>query len=182
MPKVNFPITPSYLRSGAGSRLVNSLMSSIGGEVIFDGNSFLMPYKIKIDGSGRIGTVTLAAAVNQTIDLDVAFPNKTFPNNAWIHGAYIRKITDFSGGTIATATGEGGDAGDTDGLLTATDIFTGAGAGIVQTAAAAEFARRFESSFVPTFRFVTTVGNVNAFVAGELDYFVRFFPAVSQLP
>lgn len=181
MAKTDFPLVPGFLRNGGASRFLEAFRSSMGGEVIWDGYAFLFAYKIKPVG-GFIGATALAAAVNQTIDLDVAFPRKEFPNNVWVHGAYMRKITDFSGGAIATCTAEGGDAGDTDGLMTATNIFTGAGAGIVQTPAAAEYARRFEAAFVPVIRIVTTVGNVNALVAGELDYFVRFMPLTPALP
>ncbi len=99
-----------------------------------------------------------------------------------VDGAWIRRITDFSGGAVSACAVEGGDTGDDNGLLTTTSVFTGVGAGITQTTGAAEFARHEESSFVPTFTITTVTANVDQLTAGELDYFIRFQPNPSALP
>ena len=53
-----------------------------------------------------------------------------FPANSIIVGACLELDTDFSGGSVSAITAEIGDAGDTNELAAAVDVFTGAGAGI----------------------------------------------------
>lgn len=148
---------------------------------IWDGGRFLWYQRLQI-ANGAIGATALAGAVNQTFDLHTAFPTNLFPANVRrLDGTYQKLRTAFSGGAVATATGEIGDAGDTDGLLTATNIFTGASTSYVDTIAAAENASRIETAFIPTYRIVVTAANVNALTAGDVTIWIPFLPLASAL-
>ncbi len=181
MAKGNFGIKIRPLKIGGGADVFHGFRSGIGGQTM-PNIPYVLGYKIKIDGSGSIGATALAAATTQEFDLDVAFPGREFPNNVWIEEAYIRRITDFAGGSVSAATVEGGDTGNDDELLTATSVFTGVGAGFSRTTGAANYALHDESSFVPTFTINTTTDNVDALTAGELDYVIRFRPSIPALP
>ena len=105
-----------------------------------------------------IGATALAAATAQAIDLNVAFPALQFPLNVQCGEAYIRRTTDFAGGSITAMTAQVGDAGDPNGLVTAVDVFTGAAATASHsgTVAAAEYAMHVELAFVPLLTLSTT--------------------------
>ena len=133
----------------------------------------------------RIGDFTAAAAVTQEIDLhddlttaaqDRKGQSGLFPANVILpFGAYLRRITDFSGGAVAPATASIGDTGDDNGFLTATNIFTGAGAGFVMTSGAAQFAARPEAALIPTLALITTVANIDALTAGALEVAIPYY-------
>lgn len=127
-----------------------------------------------IAGVPYVGDVALTAATSQEVDLNVAFPASTFPTNVRMNGCYIKRITDFSGGGITALTVQVGDTADPNGLLTATSVFTGVGAGFTETTAAAEFAQRIETAFVPTLTLTSTTDDLDALVAGRLKVVIPF--------
>lgn len=140
----------------------------------------------------RIGDFTAAAATSDEVALYADLTalalgrqgqSGDFPANVWINVAppYLRRITDFSGGAVSAATIEFGDTNDPNGLLTATNIFTGAGAGIVITSGAAEYAARFESAFVPVVIIRTTSANVSALTAGACEIVIPYIPMLKNL-
>lgn len=135
------------------------------------GQAWVWSQKCKIrlvGGVPYIGAVALTASLTQEVDLNVAFPQNTFPTNVQRLESYIRRVTDFSGGTISALTAQVGDTGDPNGLLTATSVFTGVGAGYTETPAAAEFTQRLETAFVPTLLLTSTTANLDQLEAGEL--------------
>ena len=129
------------------------------------------------------GDFTAAAAVTQEIDLhdDVTAAHLArsgqagqFPANVDImRGTYIRTITDWAGGAATSATVEVGDTGDPNGLVTSTSVFTGVGAGIVRTSAAAEYDTHDEAAFIPTLTITSDV-NINTLTAGSLEIVIPF--------
>lgn len=129
-----------------------------------------------IGGVPYVGDVALTAATSQEVDLNVAFPGNAFPANVRINGCYIKRITDFAGGAITALTVQVGDTGDPNGLLTATSVFTGVGAGYTETTAAAQFAQRLETAFVPTLTLTSTTANLTALTAGRLKVVIPFQP------
>lgn len=133
--------------------------------------------KIKlVAGVPHIGAVALTAALSQEIDLNVAFPQNTFPTNVLMDGCYIVRVTDFAGGTISAYSAEVGDTGDPNGLLTSTSVFTGVGAGYTETPAAAQFAKRLETAFVPTLTLTSVTANLDATTAGQLKVVIPIQP------
>lgn len=140
----------------------------------------------------RIGDFTGAAATSQALNLftgltatALARPGQSgdFPANAWINtamGPYIRRITDFSGGSSTAVSVQLGDAGDPNGLLTTTSVFTGVGAGISWTPAAAEYARRPEDAYAPILTITSDV-NIAALTAGELEVVIPYVAFLRDL-
>lgn len=99
-----------------------------------------------------------------------------FPANAWINiamGPYLRLVTPFSGGSVSAVTIEFGDA-DLDGLLTASNVFTGVSPGIIRTTSAAEFAPRPETGYVPSATLRTTDDDIADLTAGECEIVIPY--------
>lgn len=129
-----------------------------------------------VAGAAYIGAVALTSATSQEIDLNTAFPANAFPANALVMGCYIKRITDFSGGSVSALTVQVGDTGDPNGLLTATSVFTGVGAGYTATTGAAEYAPHPEAAFLPTLTLTSTSDDVDALTAGRLKICIPFQP------
>jgi len=126
-----------------------------------------------------VGDFTGAGATNQELDLAALYPDNPFVSNVWLEpGAHIVPITAFSGGAVSACTLELGDTGDPNGLVTASNVFTGVTTGVsVATPAAAEYALRFEASFLPVATIRTTSANVSALTAGRALVRIPFSPA-----
>lgn len=177
MANSTFPIPVGVLNGGNGA--IARAIAKRRLSWIWDGGRFWWYQRIRIVG-GAIGATALAGAANQTFDLHTAFPANLFPSNVIrLDCTYQKLATAFAGGAVSACTGEIGDAGDTDGLLTATNIFTGASTARANTVGAAENASRNEEAFVPTYRIVATTANVNALTAGALTIYIPFLPAAS---
>jgi hypothetical protein len=129
-----------------------------------------------VAGAPYIGAVALAAATSQEISLNAAFPASAFPANMQVGEAYIKRITDFAGGSISALTVQVGDTGDPNGLLTATSVFTGVGAGYTATVAAAEYAMHPEAAFVPTLTLTATADDLDTITAGRLKVVIPIRP------
>jgi hypothetical protein len=121
---------------------------------------------------------TLDADGDQTFDLHTYNPYNLFPANVLRGPAVLRPLTNFAGGSISALTGQLGDAGDTDGLVTASALHNTAGTAI-GTPLAAEYATRPESAFIPTLRLLSTGGNVSAATAGRVLCCILFRPMVA---
>ncbi len=170
MPNVSYPVGPG---SAATALTVAHRVRHAPGLTWL----WSVTCEVKINaGTAQIGATDLAAAVTQEIDLNVAFPNNTFPTNVQRGEAYIKREVDFSGGTITAINASVGDANDPNGLVTATNIFTGAGEGYFGSPAAAEYAMQPESAFVPTLTLDTTGDNVADVTAGRLVVVIPFRP------
>jgi hypothetical protein len=119
----------------------------------------------------RVGGFSGAGATSQELDLHDYNANNLFPADVWLQeGSHIVLITDFSGGAVSACTFEFGDAGDPNGLLTASDVFTGATNDVpIFTTGAAQYALRYEAAFIPSGTLRTTTANVSALTAGELE-------------
>lgn len=124
-----------------------------------------------------VGGFTGEADGVQEINLNtLAATRITFPTNVWREVGIIRPLTAFSGGTVNAATAELGDTNDPNGLVLASDIFTGSSLlGLdVTSPTAAEFLPRHEAAFVPALTIRTTAGNTNALTAGRLAVIIGF--------
>lgn len=166
-PNFNYPIGP-----GHGAEAV----SRIGGNAVryTPGLGWVWSVRCTV-GAGRIGATALASATSQEIDLNVAFPSTPFPTNVRRGRAYIKRVTDFTGGAVSALTVAVGDAGDPDGLLTATNVFD-AGAGYSETSGAAESTPTIETGLVPTLTLAATGDDVDALATGELVVCIPFVP------
>jgi hypothetical protein len=133
--------------------------------------------------SGAIGAVALAAATAQAINLHTAFPNHTFPEDVCIHGAIVRSIVGFTGGSISAATVSVGDAGNDDEWVDLHDIFAAGAAapdtGDADAVNAAGGFLTFEEAYIPLATIDTTGDNVSAATAGEFEiaFLLSDFPS-----
>lgn len=125
-----------------------------------------------------------SAATSQALDLSATFASNAFPTNVFLcAGSYVDLIQVFSGGAVATATVILGDAGVTNGLLTSSNVFTGATLGATVTPSATEYRQfNFESAYVPLLTLTTTVGNVNACTQGIVDVYIPYFLKPTNRP
>jgi hypothetical protein len=125
----------------------------------------------------RIGDFTADADGDQTLDLHTYNPYNLFPEDVWLEpGHSIVPITAFAGGNISAFTAEIGDAGDTDGLVTASSVFTGVTLNSpIVTPSAAQYALRYEGSFIPVARLLSTDDNIADATAGEFEVRIRYF-------
>lgn len=135
---------------------------------------------IYLDAARR--AFTPAAAMSQTLALNTLFPNNTFPRNVDLRaGTKVKKITDGSGTGILSLDIEVGgtfDSGvDANGLLTSSSIYTGAGAGYLQTPAAAEYDEHYESAFLPSVTLTSTGANLDVSdLAGAFEVLIPWSP------
>lgn len=121
-----------------------------------------------IGGTTQIGATALTAALTQAIDLNVAFPRNTFPANVQRGEAYIKREVDLAGTGITSLDIELGDTGVDNGLITTTDVFTGAlaTATYASTPAATQYAFQTEQAFVPLLTLTAVGANVDQLAAG----------------
>ena len=126
-----------------------------------------------------IGDFTGEGDTSQDLDLDALYPGSPFINNVWLEpGAHIVPLVAFAGGAVNAVTLALGDAGAFNGLVTASSVFSGVTIGSpIATPAATEYALRYESSFRPQVRIVTTNGNVSALEDGRALVRIPFTPA-----
>lgn len=122
---------------------------------------------------------TPAGATSQVLTLNTLFPNNSFPDNVdLVPGAAVKRVSNVVGTSISNATMVMGgvfDAGtDADGLTTSSSIFTGDG--YINTPAAANYARRYESDFSPTITISLTGANMTAIDEGEIELFIPWSP------
>lgn len=110
------------------------------------------------------GTVSIAELTASATNQEVAMAG--FPTTpVLILGAAIEVDIDFSGGGATSATASIGDTGALTELAAATNVFTGAGAGLKANAPAG--APRFEATYVPVCNVISDV-NVDTLTAGYL--------------
>ncbi len=117
------------------------------------------------------------AGVTQALDLNVYFGvANAFPAGVFIlPGSYINLVQVFAGGVVATAVMLLGDAGATNGLVTSSNVFTGATLGPTVTPAAAEYRLiQYEAGFLPLLTLTTTTGNVNTCTSGVVDVYIPY--------
>lgn len=119
----------------------------------------------------------LDADTSQRFDLHTYNPNNLFPANVerGLPLLYLGEV--FDGGAVTACAGILGDANDDNGLYTTTALGQGETLGWkANTTAAAEYAPRFESAFIPQLGLDTTNGNINALTTGELWIVIGFNP------
>ncbi len=114
-----------------------------------------------------------AAAVTQTIAFDDALPA-----GALVIGASVDLVTDFSGGSVATAVTDVGDA-NIDRFIDGQDIFTGAGPlteaqGTPGIALDGSDGGVVPALVTPGVTVITTVANVDQITAGEMTAHIYF--------
>lgn len=120
---------------------------------------------------------TLDADGIQEFDLHTYNANNLFPANVMRATPFLYLAEVFAGGTVNACTVEMGDANDPNGLHTAVNVWTGATLGyLANTVSAAEYAPRFEASFIPSITIRTTAGNIAALTTGELWVGIKFTP------
>ena len=134
---------------------------------------------IYLDAARRV--FTPAAATTQTLTLNTLFPNNSFPANVDVlRGAKLRRIVDGAGGTISALTAQFGGTftagADPNGLLEASNIFTGAGAGYSETPAAAHFAGEYVANLNPTVLLTSTTGDLDELEEGAFEVMIPWAP------
>lgn len=136
------------------------------------------------DGSGGLTapinymewTVGYAAASAAATTKSVSLSG--FPADAAPIACEMVVDTDFAGGSVSACVVEVGDAGDTDELLTSSNVFTGVqNTAWVQTDAAARVGKfHRETAYAPEVKFTSTTDNLDALTAGSLR--VRIYYAL----
>lgn len=136
--------------------------------VVIDGAAFLRTGK-----SGAFTDIALAAGTAQEIALHTLWPRLLFPANVTImRGASVRVRVNTAG--LTTCTIQLGDAGDPNGLVTASNLHTGTADRRIITPAAAEYEEHFEAAFEPTITLTSTVDDLDAATAGQFDVRIPF--------
>ena len=122
-----------------------------------------------------------ATAANESIAwsaLVTAHPTgaSSVPANAYIVGAGVNIIEDFSGGSAATAVFDLGDAGNDDELLAAVDCFTGAKAAAQLTVKNGAYTLgTFEATaYVPLIDTTITADTVDNLTAGQAEFWIEY--------
>lgn len=124
-----------------------------------------------------VGDFTPDAATAQTIALHDIAGFLPFPENVRrLPGTFAYVPTGLAGSSITAADIEIGDAGDPNGLLTASSALPAAEGFVDSTPAAAENAARREAAFAPTLRVALTGGNMTALSAGVVWVYIPWEP------
>ena len=119
---------------------------------------------------------TPAAATSQDLNLHTLFPNNLFPANVIRGPGVLRQLAAFGGGSISAFTAALGDD-DNDGIVTATNMFTGQANGYkASTVSAAEYAPRVETDYIPHVGLASTSANLSALTAGSLEAIIAYRP------
>lgn len=166
MANLIIPITsvPSYDPQG-GSKILDSINR---GSLKFVPQHFWhLPFTFKdFTPSG--------AVLTDDLTVSTTFPNRKFPANVYVK---IRVIVDilveFSGGAIATAVLDAGNAGDLDGIVDNLNVFTGAGTGIKNAInSTGTDLYGFQAALNLTITLTTTVANLDQLDAGSAIIYV----------
>lgn len=98
------------------------------------------------------------------------------PARSRVCGAHIRRITDFSGGSVSALVIDLGDAGDTDELIDGLDLYTGAKAtAAVSVGNGVYTLRTFEAAaYGAQILFTATGDNVVNLTAGEVEIAIEY--------
>ncbi len=119
-----------------------------------------------------------AAALSQTVTLAVTYARRPqFPSDVLRMWTYFVLEEVFDGPAIATVTASVGD-NDVDGLVTVTNVTTGASLGDKFTTGAAEYDPLPEAAFGMTVTFVSTGANLSELATGSLVVCSYFAPKV----
>lgn len=111
-------------------------------------------------------TITHADLTDADTAQDIAIDG--VPANAIPLAATAYLTTAFSGGTVSAIVAEVGDAGDPNGLMTSTDVFTGAAVGHKHAPGAEITTQTRKSSWAPIVRFTSTDDNLVNLTAGSV--------------
>jgi hypothetical protein len=88
-------------------------------------------------------------------------------------GAYLDITTLFSGGSVSACTAQVGiKSGDTDSIIAATDVFTGAATGIVNTFGVGPAG--YYGAITPSILFTSTTDNLINLSAGDLTVTIAY--------
>lgn len=110
-------------------------------------------------------SLNLADLADTLVSSDPARVSGAFPDDVLIGWWSYDLLEEFAGGTINAATLIQGISGTTNGHLTSTDVFTGAGTGWKQTPSATLWAPRRMTSD-PLLQLDTTAGNIDTLESG----------------
>jgi hypothetical protein len=102
-----------------------------------------------------------ATAVSEAVSL------AGFPAEAFVLAAWVELDTEFSGGGASSVTVQVGDTAAPSELMTASNVFTGAGAGQKHASGVNHFAGTYESAYAPE-ALVTSDVNVDTLTAGSM--------------
>lgn len=130
----------------------------------------------------RLTDFTPTAGTSQTLTLNSLFAKNVFPSNVDLEeGALVRNISLPTGtptGLTITVGGTYGVGVDADGHVTVSNLLGGGAAAgdIINTPAAARYARRPESAFSPTITLASSGGNLNTFTAIDIEILIPWSP------
>lgn len=119
-------------------------------------------------GTEAIDLAALAAA--EVSRCSGPFPGTEVMTTGWS----VDLVQEFAGGSISAATIIMGISGTTNGFMTTTDVFTGAGVGWKQTPAATLWTPRRSASLVPLLTLATTSDDVSEADEGIVDVHFQF--------
>lgn len=120
------------------------------------------------------------ADTSEALDLNATFTANAFPANVMITHAWLQLYETFGGGTVSAATLILGDAGDDNGLVASTNVFTGQALGIKVGVATEAITQ--ETAYVPLLQLDTTDGNIDTLTSGAVGVFVSYIeiPSIPQ--
>jgi hypothetical protein len=109
-----------------------------------------------------------ATGLTQSLDIGAVFGD-----HIHIVGAHLNVATLFSGGSVASCTAQVGiKSGDTDSIIAATDVFTGASTGRVTTYGVGPAG--YYGGITPSILFTSTVDNLINLTAGDLTVVLAY--------
>ena len=120
-----------------------------------------------------------AAAANETLDWDTLVASlpkgSSVPANARIMWAWGNLLEEFAGGSAGTAVVDLGDDGIADELMSAINVFTGAGTGLFAMDGAYSLGAAIEATAYNAKIKITITGDtVDNLTAGELELFIYY--------
>ena len=110
------------------------------------------------------------AGTSQAVDISA-----TVPANAVITDVWCDLDTVFAGGTISAMVVQLGDAGDPNGYMADTDVFTGATLGLTYVAGAQTERGWKEAAHGLIATFTSTAGNVDTSTTGSVIVYFRYW-------
>jgi hypothetical protein len=110
------------------------------------------------------------ADTSEALDLNATFTSNAFPANVIILAAWLQLYDEFAGPSHTAVTLQLGDAGDPNGLIDATNVWTGAGLG--RKVGLTTEVMTQELAYVPLLQIDTTADDVADLTSGDVGVFV----------
>jgi hypothetical protein len=152
-----------------------------GSKAYIDGGTYLdaaLPANNQLPLKAHTYTITTDdmddSDTSEAVDISTDDDGNDFPANALVKTAFHELVEVVAGGTISACTIEVGDAGTTDELIGATDVFTGATLGSTFTNSV-DFETFEKTAYSPIATLAFTGGNSDTAESGQIKVHILYF-------